>query len=349
MLKVLVTGTAGFIGFHLVRRLFERGDEITGLDNINDYYGVRVKHLRLKETGISHDAIKYNKYVESAKYPNYRFIKLDLDDAKGMRKVFDEGKFDTVINLAAQAGVRYSLKNPQAYIQSNIVGFLNVLEGCKHGVEHLVFASSSSVYGPNTHSPLSTDHSTDHPGSTYAATKKSNELLAHAYSHLYGLPTTGIRFFTVYGPWGRPDMAPFIFTKAILENKPIDLFNHGRMERDFTYIDDAIDGAVRIMDHPPVGNSSKTCGCSRQNSSPTPFKVYNIGSDSPIGLLDFISILEKKLGKPVKRNMLPMQPGDVQSTHADILDAHRDLGYTPKTSIEEGVGRFIDWYMDYCK
>ena len=347
-MKILVTGTAGFIGFHLAKRLLERGDTVVGLDVINDYYDVDLKYARLAETGIRREKTGYGKIVKSSVYPGYSFIQLDLQDKKGMNELFKSEKFDKVCNLAAQAGVRYSLTNPDAYIESNIIGFLNVLEACRHnGIKHLVYASSSSVYGANETLPFSTSDNVDHPVSLYAASKKSNELMAHVYSHLFGIPTTGLRFFTVYGPWGRPDMAYFLFTKSILEGRPIDVFNNGNMMRDFTYIDDIVDGVVRVIDNPPAGNPDWNAENNGPSSSKAPYKVYNIGCNSPVKLLDFIEEIEKKLGKAAKRNMLPMQPGDVPATYADVTDLVNDLGYKPDTSIKTGIGRFIDWYLDY--
>ena len=339
-MKILVTGTAGFIGFHLAKRILERGDEVIGLDNINNYYDVTLKYARLKETGIQKEDIKENKLVQSTKYKDYRFIKLNLTEKDKIAELFEKEKFDKVCHLAAQAGVRYSLENPWAYIKSNIYGFMSILEACRHNnIRHLVFASSSSVYGNNTKMPLSTSDNVDHPISLYAATKKSNELMAHTYSHLYGLPTTGLRFFTVYGPWGRPDMALFLFTKAILEDKPINVFNHGNMVRDFTYIDDIVEGVTRVIDNSPSieNNQLKIIN----------YKVYNIGNSSPVQLLDFIKEIEKALGKKAKINMLPMQPGDVPKTHSDVTDLVNDLGYKPNTPIEIGVGSFIEWFKKH--
>ncbi len=346
-MKILVTGTAGFIGSHLVLPLLNRGDEVVGLDNINDYYDVTVKYGRLQRSGIDKGKIEYGKLVKSEKYPNYKFIKLNLEDKEALEKLFVDEKFDKVVNLAAQAGVRYSLTNPDAYIQSNIVGFLNLLECSRHnGIKYLAYASSSSVYGLNKDQPFSTSADVTHPMSLYAASKKSNELMAHTYSHLYDIPTTGLRFFTVYGPWGRPDMALFLFTKAILENRAIDVFNHGDMQRDFTYIDDITEGVIRVLDNPPSGVDEVDINPS---NSTAPYKIYNIGNNNPVQLMDFIEAIEKKLGKKAKKNMLPLQAGDVPSTYADVSDLIEDLNYKPATPIQEGIDRFIDWYLDFFK
>lgn len=348
--KILVTGAAGFIGFNLVKKLLERGDEIVGLDNINDYYDVNLKFGRLAETGInvSHDDNSWGKIIKSEKYPNYKFVRLNLEDKNALEKLFQDEKFDKVCNLAAQAGVRYSLTNPDAYINSNIIGFLNILECCRHyNVKALSYASSSSVYGLNETQPFSTSHNVDHPVSLYAASKKSNELMAHTYSHLFGLPTTGLRFFTVYGPWGRPDMALFIFTKAILEGKPIDVFNYGEMKRDFTYVDDIVDGVVRVIDNPPIGDAAWDGKTPDPGSSKAPYKIYNIGNSSPVKLFDFIEAIENKLGKKAEKNMMPLQAGDVPSTYANVSDLTADLGYKPSTDVVTGISRFIDWYRSY--
>jgi len=353
--KILVTGTAGFIGSHLANRLLERGDEVVGLDNINDYYDQNVKYGRLQRASIIENLedgkdIEYNKLLQSSKYPNYKFIKLNLEDKENLNKLFEQEKFDKVINLAAQAGVRYSLTNPDAYIDSNIVGFLNILESSRHfNIKHLTYASSSSVYGLNESQPFSTKDSVDHPISLYAASKKSNELMAHTYSHLYNIPTTGLRFFTVYGPWGRPDMALFLFTKAILEDKPIDVFNYGNMQRDFTYIDDIVEGVIRVNDNPPKGNPNWSGVNPDPSSSKAPYKIYNIGNNNPVKLMDFIEALEKKIGKVAKKNMLPLQAGDVPSTYADVSDLIEDLNYKPNTTIQEGIDKFVDWYVDFFK
>ena len=344
--KILVTGTAGFIGFHLAKKLLERGDEVVGIDNINDYYDVNLKYARLAETGIGREAEIWNKPVKSSKYPNYTFVRMNLEDNKELSSLFESEKFDKVVNLAAQAGVRYSLENPHTYINSNTIGFLNILEGCRHNdVKHLVYASSSSVYGNNTKIPLSTLDSVDHPISLYAASKKSNELMAHTYSHLFGFPSTGLRFFTVYGPWGRPDMALFLFTKAILADKPIKVFNYGKMVRDFTYVDDIVEGVIRVIDHPAQKREDVENDPSQSRTAP--FKVYNIGNSSPVELMDFIRAIEKHLGKEAQKEFLPMQPGDVPRTEADVTDLVRDMGYKPSSTVEEGIGRFIEWYREY--
>jgi UDP-glucuronate 4-epimerase len=347
-MKILVTGTAGFIGYFLAKRLLSRGDEVVGVDNINAYYDVNLKYGRLSEAGISKKKIKYGKPARSQTYENYRFVKTDLEDKETMLALFKQERFDRVCHLAAQAGVRYSLTNPYAYINSNIVGFINVLEGCRQNhVEHLVFASSSSIYGLNTRKPFSVHHNVDHPVSLYAATKKSNELMAHAYAHLYSVPVTGLRFFTVYGPWGRPDMAYFIFTEKILKSLPIDVYNFGNMERDFTYIDDIVEGVVRVIDKIPEGNKNWSGESPDPSSSPAPYKVYNIGNNRPVKLMDFIEILEKALGKKAEKNLLPIQPGDVLSTCADVEGLKKDVAYRPATTINEGIDKFVDWYCSY--
>lgn len=347
-MKILATGTAGFVGFHLANKLLARGDEVIGLDSINDYYDINVKYGRLEYAGINRDSLAYNTEVQSSKHENYRFIKLNLEDKAHLDKLFEIEKFDAVCNLAAQAGVRYSLKNPYAYIESNIIGFTNILEACRHfGVQNLSYASSSSVYGLNETMPFSTHHNVDHPISLYAASKKSNELMAHTYSHLYKIPTTGLRFFTVYGPWGRPDMALFIFTKAILEERPIDVFNNGEMLRDFTYVDDIIEGVMRVIDNPAKPNASWSGKNPDPGSSIAPYKIYNIGNNSPVRLMDFITAIEEKLGKTAQKNFMTLQPGDVPATYADVQDLIDDLDYKPDTPIKEGVSRFIDWYKDF--
>lgn len=337
-MKILVTGTAGFIGYHLAKRLLERGDEIVGIDSINDYYDVRLKYARLSETGIAKTEIEYGKAVQSTEYPAYRFIKLQLEDREALQRLFAEEKFDAVMNLAAQAGVRYSLENPYAYIESNIVGFVNLLECARHNpVQHFVYASSSSVYGGNTKTPFSEDDRVDNPVSLYAATKKSNELMANVYSKLYGIPTTGLRFFTVYGPWGRPDMAPMLFTKAIVAGEPIKVFNNGNLSRDFTYIDDIIEGVVRVIDKAPAAT----------DEHPVPAEVYNIGCGHPMQLMDFIRTLENSLGKNAEMKMMPMQKGDVYTTYADTTKLERDFGYKPHVTLAEGISRFVEWYQAY--
>jgi len=344
-MKILITGSAGFIGYHLAKRLIERGDEVVGLDNINDYYDVNLKYGRLKETGIEREKIEYNKLITGNKYTNYKFIKLNLEDKENIDKLFKEEKFDKVCHLAAQAGVRYSLTNPDAYIQSNIVGHMNILEAVRHNdVEALSYASSSSVYGLNKKQPFSTDDNVDHPISLYAATKKADELMSHTYSYLYNIPTTGLRFFTVYGPWGRPDMALFKFVKNILEEKPIDVYNYGNMKRDFTYIDDIVEGVVRVIDNPPRSDEKWDGRASR---SIAPYRVYNIGNGSPVKLMDFIEAIEETLGKKAKKNLLPMQPGDVPRTYADTTDLEKELGYKPNTDIKEGIKKFVEWYLEY--
>jgi UDP-glucuronate 4-epimerase len=333
MKKILVTGAAGFIGFHLCQRLLARGEQVIGVDNLNPYYDV---------------SLKQNRLAQLLPLPNFSFQKLDLEDRKGMAELFSEANFDVVVNLAAQAGVRYSIQNPYAYTDSNIVGFINVLEGCRHsGVKHLVFASSSSVYGANTKIPFSVHNNVDHPLSLYAATKKANELMAHTYSHLYGLPTTGLRFFTVYGPWGRPDMALFLFTKAILAGQPIEVFNYGKMKRDFTYIDDIVEGVVRAIDKIPEPNPTWSGDVPDPATSKAPYKLYNIGNNQPVELMHFIEVLEACLGRQAQKNMLPLQPGDVPVTYADIDELFNDVGFKPNTPIEIGIERFVDWYRSY--
>ena len=347
-MKILITGTAGFIGSHLVKRFIKRGDEVIGLDNINDYYDVNLKYDRLKESGIYRENITYNKLIQSEKFPNYKFIKLNLEDRDALLSLFKNENFDNVCNLAAQAGVGYSLKNPYAYIDSNIVGFINILEGCRqNNIKHLAYASSSSVYGLNETMPFSTHDVVDHPISLYAATKKSNELMAHTYSKLYNIPTTGLRFFTVYGPWGRPDMALFIFAKNIIDGKPINVNNYGNMQRDFTYIDDIVEGIVRVMDNPAKPNPEWNGKAPDTSSSVAPYKIYNIGNSSPVKLMDFIEAIEGAVGKKAEKKMMPMQTGDVPATWADTGDLESDLNYRPDTSVKEGIKKFIDWYKKY--
>ncbi|MDB5344022.1 MAG: capsular biosynthesis protein CpsI [Schlesneria sp.] len=334
-MKYLVTGAAGFIGMHVSTLLLDRGDEVVGLDNLNPYYTVQLKHDRLARlTG----------------KPGFRFQEMDLADRDRLTQLCATEKFDVVINLAAQAGVRYSITNPHVYIDSNVVGFVNILEACRHhGVKHLVYASSSSVYGANTTMPFSIHHNVDHPLSLYAATKKANELIAHTYSHLYQLPTTGLRFFTVYGPWGRPDMAMWLFTKAILEGKPIDVFNNGQMRRDFTFIDDIATGVIRTADNVPTGNKDWSGDRPDPATSRAPYRVYNIGNNQPVELMHMIRTLEETLGVEAKKNFLPMQDGDVPATYADVDDLIRDVGFRPSTPIETGIQRFVNWYRDYHK
>lgn len=331
--NVLVTGAAGFIGFHLCRQLSKNDVRITGIDNLNPYYDVGLKKDRLDK-------------IMSA--PNFKFVKLDMADRGGMQDFFKRNKFDVVVNLAAQAGVRYSLENPHAYVDSNLVGFVNILEGCRHGgVKHLVFASSSSVYGANTKMPFSVHHNVDHPVSLYAATKKANELMAHTYSHLYGLCCTGLRFFTVYGPWGRPDMALFLFTRAILENKPIKVFNHGKMQRDFTYIDDIIEGVVRVMGCLPEPNPKWRGNSPDPGTSYVPYKIYNIGNNNPVELIEFIAEIEKALKRKADKEFIDLQPGDVPATYADVDDLTAAVGFKPRTPITTGIQRFVEWYQQY--
>jgi UDP-glucuronate 4-epimerase len=344
--KILVTGTAGFIGFHLAEALALRGDDILGIDNISDYYEVDLKLGRLAASGIPKGKISENAVVRSEDKPNYRFAKIDLLDRDALMRLFERESFDAVCHLAAQAGVRYSITNPYAYIDSNITGFINVLESCRHhAVRHLVFASSSSVYGLNVKMPFSTSDNVDHPISIYGATKKTNELMAHTYSYLFAIPATGLRFFTVYGPWGRPDMAPILFTKAILDGKPINVFNNGEMERDFTYIDDIIEGVTRVTDRPPKADPA--WNGSNPEGSKAPYKIYNIGNSAPVKLLDFIRSLENAIGRKAVLNFMPMQPGDVLATYADVSDLVRDIGYAPSTPLDAGIERFVRWYLDY--
>jgi UDP-glucuronate 4-epimerase len=350
MAKILVTGTAGFIGFHVAARLLERGDTVIGIDSINDYYDVHLKHGRLENTGISFADLHYGQKVRSRLWPAYEFIQLRLEDRDALQQLFKEEKFDAVCHLAAQAGVRYSLTNPYAYVSANLEGFINILEACRHSnVGHLVYASSSSVYGLNSHMPFSVHDNVDHPVSLYAASKKANELMAHTYSHLFGLPTTGLRFFTVYGPWGRPDMALFIFTKALLAGEPIDVYNSGNMQRDFTYIDDIVEGVVRVIDRPAEAHAGWSAETPDPGSSPAPYRLYNIGNSSPVKLLDFIEAIEKALGKEAHKNFMPLQPGDVPATWADVDDLIRDFGYRPSTPIEKGVQKFVDWYREFYR
>ncbi|BDD06889.1 NAD-dependent epimerase [Aureibacter tunicatorum] len=339
-MKILITGAAGFIGFHLARKLLSIGENVIGIDNINDYYEQSLKYDRLKECGIDRIAIESNNnLIQSDKFPNFSFVKIDITDRESIEKLFEKEKFDVVVNLAAQAGVRYSLENPHAYVDSNLVGFINLLECCRHNqIKHFVYASSSSIYGMNDKIPFAEEDRVDHPVSLYAATKKSNELMAHSYSHLYSLPTTGLRFFTVYGPWGRPDMAPMLFANAISQGKPIKVFNHGDMERDFTYIDDIVNGINEVIKNPP----------SKDDDRPF-YRLFNIGNSKPIHLMEFIETIEKSLNIKAKLDMLPMQPGDVKRTWADTSNLEKLVMYKPNTSLEEGVEKFIKWYKKYYK
>ena len=349
-MKILITGTAGFIGFHLANKLIARGDEVVGLDCINDYYDPNVKYGRLGYAGIEKKDIEYNKLTQSSKTTNYRFIKLQLEDQENLDSLFELERFDAVCNLAAQAGVRYSIENPMAYINANIIGFINILESCRdHGVENLSYASSSSVYGLNESYPFSTSDNVDHPMSLYAATKKSNELMAHTYSHLYGISTTGLRFFTVYGPWGRPDMALFLFTKAALEERFIDVFNHGEMLRDFTYVDDIVEGVTRIIDNPAQPNLDWSGTQPDPSTSSAPYKIYNIGNNDPVELMDFITAIENALGKKIQKNMMPLQAGDVPATYANVDDLVQNLDYKPSTPVQKGIDNFVAWYRDFFK
>jgi UDP-glucuronate 4-epimerase len=332
---VLVTGAAGFIGSHVATKLLSRGESVLGVDNLNDYYDVSLKEARL---------------AKLLPHPRFQFHKLDVSDRAGVAALFGQQSIRRVVHLAAQAGVRYSLVNPHAYTASNIDGFLNILEGCRHhGIAHLVYASTSSVYGGHTHMPFSVHDNVDHPVSLYAATKKANELMAHCYAHLYRIPITGLRFFTVYGPWGRPDMALFLFTKAILEGKPIDVFNHGKMQRDFTYVDDIVEGVVRTLDRPAQPDPNWSSDQPDPGSSSAPYRLYNIGNHQPVELLRFIEVLERTLGKTADKNFLPLQAGDVPATYADVADLMRDTGFKPATSIESGIARFVEWYRSYYK
>ena len=334
-MKILVTGTAGFIGSALALRLLARGDQVIGVDNLNDYYDVTLKEARL---------------ARLQGHPAFTDLRLNIEDSAAMREVFATHRPERVVNLAAQAGVRYSLENPMAYVTTNMVGFANILEGCRHhGVEHLVYASSSSVYGANSTMPFSVHHNVDHPLSFYAASKKANELMAHTYSHLYGLPTTGLRFFTVYGPWGRPDMALFMFTRAILAGQPIDVFNYGKHRRDFTYVDDIVEGVIRVLDRPPTGNPDWSSATPDSATSLAPYRLYNIGNNQPVELMEYIAVLEQNLGLKAQLNLLPLQPGDVPDTYADVTDLVRDTGYRPSTPVAEGVARFVAWYREFYR
>ncbi|MBE0510881.1 MAG: NAD-dependent epimerase [Gammaproteobacteria bacterium] len=354
-MKILITGGAGFIGYFLSLSLLARGDELVGIDNLNDYYDVALKHARLRELGIDSSALVPGKLLTSSSQPGYRFMQLDLADRDGMARLFQEQGFDVVVNLGAQAGVRYSIDNPSSYVDANLVGFANVLEGCRQSqVKHLVYASSSSVYGMNVKQPFSLDDRVDYPISLYAATKKSNEMMAHAYSHLFQIPTTGLRFFTVYGPFGRPDMAYYKFTKAIFEGKPIDVYNHGEMQRDFTYIDDIIEGVVRVIDRIPtisypLRQGGRGLEGDRISNAPAPYKLYNIGNNQPVTLRSFIDAIENACGRKAVENSLPMQAGDVPITYADVDDLIADTGFKPATTVEDGIERFVRWYRDYYR
>ena len=349
-MKILVTGTAGFIGSCVAVKLAQRGDEVVGVDNLNEYYDVELKYGRLGRDGVDRWKAEAGEWVKSSKDAAYRFKRMSLGDRPAVQELFEKENFDTVCHLAAQAGVRYSLVNPYSYIDANIMGFTNLLECSRHHqVKHLVYASSSSVYGLNERYPFSVHDNVDHPISLYAATKKANELMAHTYSHLYRIPTTGLRFFTVYGPWGRPDMALFLFTKAILAEKPIDVFNQGKMKRDFTYIDDIVTGMVKVLDQPAAGDpnwSGKTPDPARSRA---PYRLYNIGNNSPVDLMEFIEAIEKALGKKAEKHFLPMQPGDVEATWADVNDLVEDFGYKPTMTVEGGVRKFVEWYLEYYK
>lgn len=347
-MKLLVTGTAGFIGFHVCKCLLQRGDEVVGLDNLNAYYDVNLKYGRLATLGIEKKNIGWYKFAQSDDWKSFRFIRMNLEDKQAMQMLFANEYFDVVVNLAAQAGVRYSIENPYAYVESNIDGFLNILEGCRHhNIKHLVYASSSSVYGLNGKVPFSENDSIAHPVSLYAATKKSNELMAHTYSHLYNIPSTGLRFFTVYGPWGRPDMSPFLFADAILNSRPIKVFNNGDMLRDFTYIDDIVEGVLRVIDHVPVPNKEWSAVSPDPSTSIAPYKIYNIGNSHPVKLMDFIQAIEEAIGHSAEKIYLPMQPGDVYQTNADTSALQNELGFKPDKPIKEGVQETIDWYRSF--
>jgi UDP-glucuronate 4-epimerase len=349
-MKILITGTAGFIGFHVAENLATQGHTIVGIDSINNYYDVTLKSNRLAAAGFDANLIAYNSKVQSSKYHNYSFVQLQLEDAASLQLLFSIEKFDIVINLAAQAGVRYSLTHPAAYINSNITGFANLLECCRHfNIKHLVFASSSSVYGLNEKIPFATLDATNHPASLYAATKKSNELMAHVYSHLFKIPTTGLRFFTVYGPWGRPDMAPYLFTEAILHQKPIKVFNNGNMMRDFTYIDDVVNVIAKVIHKLPEENTSWNALLPEASSSSAPYKIYNIGNNKPAALSEFICCIENATGKNAIKELMPLQPGDVPTTFADVTDLEKDFNYKPYTPLQEGINKFVNWYKAYYK
>ena len=351
-MKILITGTAGFIGFHLAKRLLERGDEVVGIDNINDYYDVNLKYARLSELGISveNNDFTWGEKVHSTTYQRHTFIKMDLANTEDIYTLFEEEKFDAVCNLAAQAGVRYSLENPHTYIQSNVVGFMNILEACRYNdVTNFCYASSSSIYGLNKSQPFKTSDHTDHQVSIYAATKKSNEVMAHTYAHLYGISTTGLRFFTVYGPWGRPDMAPMLFTDAILNHRPINVFNHGKMSRDFTYIDDIVDGIVKVIDNPAQEDNDFDAHNPDPSHSSAPYRIYNIGHNSPLPLMTFIETLEETLAMKAEKNFMDMQDGDVVSTYADVSALMQDFNYKPNTTLDTGIKNFVRWYRAFYK
>ncbi|RUO19605.1 NAD-dependent epimerase [Aliidiomarina iranensis] len=347
-MKILVTGTAGFVGFYTAVKLLEMGHEVVGLDSINDYYDVNLKFGRLAESGIARADVAYGALLQSSKYASYRFVQMKLEDTEQVQALFAAEKFDAVCNLAAQAGVRYSLENPRAYVDANVVGFLNILEACRHnGVTNLSYASSSSVYGLNETMPFSAEHSVNHPVSLYAATKKSNELMAHTYAHLYGIQCTGLRFFTVYGPWGRPDMAPFIFTKAAFNGDTIKVFNHGKMKRDFTYIDDIVEGVVRVILQPCSANADWSGLEPDPSSSSAPYKIYNIGNSDTVALMDFIQAVEAAAGREINKEFMPIQPGDVVATFADVSALERGMGYRPSTPVTEGMRRMVAWYRAF--
>ena len=351
-MKILITGTAGFIGFHLAKRLLERGDEVVGIDNINDYYDVNLKYARLSELGISmeNNDFTWGEKIHSTTYQKHTFIKMDLANTENIYALFEEEKFDAVCNLAAQAGVRYSLENPHTYIQSNVVGFMNILEACRYNdVTNFCYASSSSIYGLNKSQPFKTSDHTDHQVSIYAATKKSNEVMAHTYAHLYGISTTGLRFFTVYGPWGRPDMAPMLFTDAILNHRPINVFNHGKMSRDFTYIDDIVDGIVKVIDNPAKEDKEFDAHNPDPSHSSAPYRIYNIGHNSPLPLMTFIETLEETLAMKAEKNFMDMQDGDVVSTYADVSALMQDFNYKPNTTLDTGIKNFVRWYKAFYK
>lgn len=347
-MKVLITGSAGFIGYHLAKKLLERGDEVIGLDNINDYYDINLKYARLDELGIVKNDVEDNRLVNSLTFPNHKFVKMDLVDTENLNKLFKFEKFDTVCHLAAEAGVKYSHENPHICVQSNIIGFMNILEACRYNsITNLIYASSSSVYGLNQSQPFKTTDSTNHPMSLYAATKKSNEMMAHVYSHLYNIQTTGLRFFTVYGPWGRPDMSPSLFADAIFNNRAIDVFNHGNMSRDFTYIDDIVDGIVKVIDNPAQISDSFNAYFPNPSISSAPYRIYNIGNNASVKLLDFIETLEATIGKKVKKNFMPRYHWDPVSTYANIDDLITDFDYKPSTPLAYGIHEFVSWYKKY--